>query len=70
MVSNTVDDCLLCQIAQKIFKSTVEACPVNAGQYMAFKHRISFATDLAASFACHRFKIMPDIVSKLLRAAI
>ena len=37
---------------------------------MAFKHRISFATDLAANFGCNRFRIMPDIVSKLLRAAI
>ena len=38
--------------------------------YMAFKHRISFATDLAANFGYFRFRIMPDIVSRLLRAAI
>ena len=37
---------------------------------MAFKHRISFAIDLAASFGCNRFRITPDIVSKILRAAI
>ena len=37
---------------------------------MAFKHRISFATDLAANFGCYRFRIIPDIVSKHLRAAI
>ena len=37
---------------------------------MAFKHRISFATDLAANIGCNRFRSMPDIVSKLLRAAI
>ena len=37
---------------------------------MAFKHHISFATDLAANFGCNRFRIMPDIVSKLLRPAI
>ena len=36
----------------------------------AFKHRISFAPDLAANFGCDQFRIMPDIVSKLLRAAI
>ena len=70
MVSNTVDDCLPSQIAQKIFKSKIEARPVNAGHYMAFKHHISFATDLTANFGCNRFKIKPDIVSKLLRAAI
>ena len=37
---------------------------------MAFKHRISFATDLAANLGCDRFRITPDIISKLLRAAI
>ena len=30
---------------------------------MAFKHCISFATDLAAKFGCNRFRITPDIVS-------
>ena len=62
LVSNTVDDCLQRQIAKKIFKSKIEARPVKAGHYMAFKHHdcISFATDL----------IMPDIVYKLLCAAI
>ena len=54
---------------KKIFKSKIEARPVNAG-YMAFKHSISFATNLAANFGCNRFRITPDIVSKLLRAAI
>ena len=51
-------------------KSNIEACPVNAGHDMVFKHRISFATDLAANIGFNRFRIMPDIVSKLLRAAI
>ena len=40
---------------------------------MAFKHRISFATDLVANFGFNRFRIIPespDIVSKHLRAAI
>ena len=37
---------------------------------MAFKYCFSFATDLAANFGCYRFRIMPDIVSKLLRASI
>ena len=45
-------------------------CPVNAGHYMAFKHCISFASYLAANFGCYLFRIMLDIVSKLLRAAI
>ena len=37
------------------------------------QHRISlnsFATDCAANFDCNQFRIAPDIVSKLLRAAI
>ena len=68
----TVDECLQRKIAQKILKSKIEARPVNAGHYMAFKHRISFATDsdLAANFGCDRFRITLDIVSKLFRAAI
>ena len=70
MVSNTVDECLQRKIAKKIFKSKIKARPVNAGHYMAFKHRILIATDLAANFGCNQFRITPDIVSKLLRAAI
>ena len=31
---------------------------------MAFKHRISFATVLAANFGCDQFRIVPDFVSK------
>ena len=61
---------MLRKIAQKIFKSKIEACPDNAGHYMAFKHRISFAADLAASFGCYRFGNTPDIVPKLLHTAI
>ena len=38
--------------------------------YMAFKHSISFATDLAPNFGCNQFRITPDIVSKLLCASI
>ena len=64
------DECLQRQIAQKIFKSKIEARPVNAGHYMAFKHRISFATNLAVNLGCNRFRITPDIISKLLRTAI
>ena len=42
-----------------------------AGHYTAFKQCISFATNLAANFGCNlSFRITPDIVSKLLRAAI
>ena len=33
MVSNTVDDCLLRQIAQKIHEEKIEARPVSAGQW-------------------------------------
>ena len=61
MVSNTVDECLQRKIAQKIFKSKIKACPVNAGHYMAFKHHISFAIDLAANFGCDLFRFTPDI---------
>ena len=35
---------------------------LKAGQSIAFKHRVSFATDLAANFGCNRFRIMSDIV--------
>ena len=37
---------------------------------MAFKHSISFATNLAVNLGCDRFRITPDIISKLLLAAI
>ena len=67
LVSNTADDCLQRQIAPKIFKSKIKSRPVNTGHYMAF---ISFATDLTANFGCNRFRIIPDVISKLLRAAI
>ena len=70
MVSNTVDYCIQRQIAQKIFKLKIKASPVKAGDYMAYKHHISFATYLAANFGCDLFRITPDIVSKLLSTAI
>ena len=54
----------------KLLKSKIDACHVNAGHYMAFKHSISFASNLAANFGCDCFRITPDIVSKLLCAAI
>ena len=41
-----------------------------AGFCMAWEHRISFATDLAANFSYDRVRIMPDIVSKLFLATI
>ena len=31
----------------------IETCLVYAGLYMAFKHSISFMTDLAAKFGCY-----------------
>ena len=45
-------------------KLVLSSC-VNAGHYIAFKHSISFATYLAANFGCDRFRITPDIISKL-----
>ena len=59
------------QFAQKIFKLNLNwSSFFNAGHYVAFKHRISFATDLAATFGCYRVRIMPVIFYKLLCAAI
>ena len=42
-----VVECLQMKIVPKIFKLKINACPVNTGHYMAFKHHTSFATDLA-----------------------
>ena len=39
MVSNTADDCLQRQIAQKIFNLKIKAHPVHAGHYIAFHLR-------------------------------
>ena len=58
------------QIAQKIFKLTIEAYSVNAGLYMDFKLHISFAIVLAANIGCDPFRIIPAIVSKLLLTTI
>ena len=58
------------KLLNKIFKSKIEARPVDAGLYMAFKYRISFASNLTANFGCNRLRITPDNVFKLLRAAI
>ena len=72
-------------LQRQIASITWKTHPVNAGLsglYMAFKHRISFATDSAAklskpwlkwiavNFGYNWFRIMPEIVSKLLRASI
>ena len=70
LVNNTVDDCLQRQIAQKNVQIEIKACPVNTGHYMAFKHHISFAINLAANFGCNWFRIMPHIFSKLLLTTI
>ena len=48
----------------------IEACSINVGLYIAFRHHISFATDFAANFGCYGFRIMPEIVSKLLFTTI
>ena len=66
----SLDDYFEQQIAKKIFKSKIECRPVNAGFYLAFKHRISLAAYLTANFGCSQFRIMPEILFKLLRAAI
>ena len=48
------------RLLKKIFKSKIEARLVNAGHYMAFKHRISFACKLwllsIQNDARHRFQ--------------
>ena len=56
-----------------VFKLKIEAHPVNAGRWtccMAFKHSISLAINLAANFGFDQFRITPDIISKLLLAAL
>ena len=58
----SVTQCLQRKIAKKIFKLKIEAHPVNAGHYMAFKHCISFAIYLAANFGHNQFRITPDFV--------
>ena len=51
------------RLLKRTFLSKVEACPVNADQYMAFS---------TANVACNRFKFMlrQEIVSKLSRTTI
>ena len=68
--ATVLDECLQRQIDKKIFKLKIKACPVNTDHCMAFKHSIWFETYLAANFGCNWFRITPDIISKLLRAAI
>ena len=58
------------KLLKKKFKLKIEAPPIKAGHYIAFKNSISSATNLAANYGCYRFRITPDIVSKLLRANI
>ena len=48
-----------------IFKDRLLASPVNIGFCMAFKHCFSFV-----NFECNQFRIIPDIVSKLVSTAI
>ena len=58
------------RLLKKIFNSKIKASPVNAVHYITFKLHISFATYLAADFGCNWFRIIPDIISKLLSASI
>ena len=46
---------------KKIFKKKIKLAKL-----MAFKHCISFVTDLLANFACYQFRIIPEIFPKLL----
>ena len=67
LVSNTVDDVYKVRLLKKSSNRKLKLVQsMLVTQYMAFKHRISFVTDLAANFGCDRFRIMPDIVSKLI----
>ena len=50
VVTGTVNDTFQRQIAVKIFKSKVEACPVNAGLHLAVWHCFSFATVCLQTF--------------------
>ena len=68
-VTNRADAYFEYQIAKKILIWKIKARHVNAGFHLAFKRHISFATDLAANSVCNQFRIVPDIVSKLLLTA-
>ena len=65
-----VDDSFEVEIAQKIFQLKIQARPINADLYIPFEHWIAFTTYLAANFGCELFRIMPDIVYKLLHNSI
>ena len=70
LFSNTVDDSLQRQITKKSSNPKSKLVLSMLVTVLAFEHNISFATDFAANFGYDRFRIMPDIVSKLLCAAI
>ena len=55
-------------IKNLLIENRSSSCQVTMST--AFKPRTLFATDLAANFGCNRFRIMPEIVSKLLCATI
>ena len=52
---------------EKIFNSKIKASPVDEGLYIAFKHSISFATHLVASFGCYHFRTIPELALLLCR---
>ena len=62
LVSNTVNDSRLLKNPQ----IQIETSPVNTGLCIAFKHHISFATNLAANLGCNQFRILSKTVPKLL----
>ena len=57
------------RLLKRILILEIEACPVIAGLHMALN--IAFhSTYLAANFGCVQFRIMPEMVFKLLLSAI
>ena len=57
---------------KKYVESKVKVRPnsSSAGLSIAFRHRFSFATVLAANFGCDQLKLMSEIVSEFLRTTI
>ena len=53
---NVYKGLLLKKSSNRKSKLILSSC-VNAGHYMAFKHHISFAANLAANFGCYQFRI-------------
>ena len=61
---------LLKKSLNKAHTVNVGTLQVSTSDYMASKHCFSFVTFLAENFGCNLFRIMAEIVSKLLLPAI